>query len=96
MKESIFSDPAVRKAYVWSKIGVFLVAALLTWPLSRFFGVKAWIGLGAFGVVLGVMTTLVLVAAARTREVDVEESSTAPDSGEDRPDPEGDPIVVPI
>jgi len=66
-------DPAVRRAYVLTKIGVFAVAALLTWPLARMIGPKAWWGLGVFGVLLLALTAAVLGAAGR--QLDPEEAS---------------------
>jgi len=58
-------DPKVRLAYVVTKVAVFGVAALATWPLSRMVGPKAWIGLGVFGAILAVMTAVVLLASSR-------------------------------
>jgi len=73
MIRQLLSDPKVRFAYIATKIGVFAVAALVTWPLARLVGPKAWIGLGIFGAVLIVMTVVVLIAGstggARTAEL---------------------------
>jgi hypothetical protein len=33
-----------------TKVAVFVIATLATWPLARVIGPKAWIGLGVFGV----------------------------------------------
>ena len=54
-----------RTAYLLTKIAVFVVAAALTWPLSRVIGPKAWWGLGIFGLVLLGLTAVVLLAFGR-------------------------------
>jgi hypothetical protein len=54
-----------RSAYVLTKVAVFAVAAVLTWPLSRMVGPRAWLGLAVFGLILTVMTVVVLVAIGR-------------------------------
>ena len=64
MVQRVFSDPNVRFAYVATKVGVFLLAAAVTWPLSRMVGPKAWIGLGVFGAVLVILTVVVLFAGS--------------------------------
>jgi hypothetical protein len=61
----MFNDPKVRLAYVVTKVAVFGVAAIATWPLSRMIGPKAWIGLGVFGAILAVMTAVVLLSSSR-------------------------------
>ncbi len=61
----MLGDPKVRLAYVVTKVAVFGVAALATWPLSRMIGPKAWIGLGIFGAILAVMTAFVLKSSSR-------------------------------
>ncbi len=50
----------MRFAYLATKVGVLAIAAILTWPLARMIGPKAWIGLGVFAAVLAVMTAAVL------------------------------------
>ncbi len=60
----MLNDPKVRLAYVVTKVAVFGVAALATWPLSRMIGPKAWIGLGVFGAILTVMTAVALTATS--------------------------------
>jgi hypothetical protein len=65
------ADPtSPRIAYVLTKIAVFLLAAALTWPLSRVVGAKAWWGLAVFGVILAVMTVVVFFALGRSSSVD--------------------------
>jgi hypothetical protein len=76
---SWFRDPKVRNAYLLTKVAVLAAAALATVPLARVFGVKAWYGLGAFALVLGVLTALLLVAAALAGEAREEEPPEAAD-----------------
>jgi hypothetical protein len=66
----LLGDPKVRLAYVVTKVAVFGVAALATWPLSRMIGPKAWIGLGVFGAILAVMTAVVLMTSSREPRAD--------------------------
>jgi len=54
-----------RSAYVLTKVAVFVVAAALTWPLSRMVGPRAWWGLAVFGAILAVMTIVVFVVIGR-------------------------------
>lgn len=56
----------MRFAYVATKVGVFVIAAIATWPLARVIGPNAWIGLGVFGLVLTVLTAAVLSAGSTT------------------------------
>ena len=44
---------------------MFVVAAVLTWPLARLVGPRAWWGLAAFGAVLAVVTVVVFVVLGR-------------------------------
>jgi len=74
-----FIDPKVRFAYVATKVGVFAVAAIATWPLARLVGPRAWIGLAVFGLVLAVMTAVVLSASSTMGTEEAED--------EDEPDP---------
>ena len=60
MVREAFRDPAVFWAYIGTKLGVFAIAAVATWPLARLIGPKAWIGLGVFGGLLAVLTMAVL------------------------------------
>ncbi len=64
MFRSTFRDPKVRFAYLTTKVGVLAIAAILTWPLARVIGPKAWIGLGVFAAVLAVMTAAVLLGGS--------------------------------
>jgi hypothetical protein len=69
----------MRFAYVATKVGVFVIAAIATWPLARVIGPRAWIGLGVFGLVLAVLTAAVLSAGSTTGTEKAEEA--------DEPDP---------
>ena len=69
----------MRFAYVATKVGVFVIAAIATWPLARVIGPNAWIGLGVFGLVLAVLTAAVLSAGSTTGTKEAEY--------EDEPDP---------
>ena len=79
MPRRAFLDPNVRFAYVATKVGVFVIAAIATWPLARVIGPNAWIGLGVFGLVLAVLTAAVLSAGSTTGTKEAEY--------EDEPDP---------
>jgi hypothetical protein len=68
----LLGDPKVRLAYVVTKVAVFGVAALATWPLARMIGPKAWIGLGVFGAILAVMTAVVLMTSSREPRTDAD------------------------
>jgi hypothetical protein len=54
------ADPKVRRAYIVTKVVVFGVAAVLTWPLAEAIGPQAWWGLAIFGVVLLALGAAVL------------------------------------
>jgi hypothetical protein len=69
----------MRFAYVATKVAVFVIAAIATWPLARVVGPKAWIGLAVFGLVLLVMTAVVLSAGSTMVTEDAEDA--------DEPDP---------
>ncbi len=79
MPRRAFLDPEVRFAYVATKAGVFVIAAIATWPLARVIGPKAWIGLGGFGLVLAILTVVVLSAGSTVGTEEAED--------EDEPDP---------
>jgi dsDNA-specific endonuclease/ATPase MutS2 len=66
----MLNDPKVRLAYVVTKVAVFGVAALATWPLSRMIGPKAWVGLGVFGAILITMTAIALIATSKGSDVE--------------------------
>ena len=79
MAQGLFIDPSARFTYVVTKLAVFAVAAVLTWPLARVIGPRAWIGLAVFGLVLAVLTVVVLSAGSTTGTEKAEEA--------DEPDP---------
>jgi len=79
MTQGLFIDPSARFTYVVTKLAVFAVAAVLTWPLARVVGPKAWIGLAVFGLVLTVLTVVVLAAGSTMVTEDAEDA--------DEPDP---------
>jgi hypothetical protein len=56
----MLKDPKVRSIYIGTKLVVFVLAALATWPLARVIGPKAWVGLGVFGFVLTLLTLVVV------------------------------------
>lgn len=57
---SAFRDPKMRRAYIATKLVVFAVAAVMTWPLAKVIGPEAWWGLAVFGVVLIALGVAVL------------------------------------
>ncbi len=73
----MLTDPKVRLAYVVTKVAVFGVAAIATWPLSRMIGPKAWIGLGVFGAILVVMTAVALIATSSAADDGTESEGDA-------------------
>ena len=94
MIRQLLSDPKVRFAYIVTKIGVFAVAALATWPLARLLGPKAWIGLGIFGAVLVVMTIVVLIAGSTGGVRATESPETRSDEDDEHNEDEPDPALV--
>jgi hypothetical protein len=86
-----------RTAYVLTKVVVFALAALLTWPLSRVIGPRAWWGLAAFGVILVALTFVVFFAFGRRQtvagrsHVDGDADVDADDGG----DPD-EPVELPV
>jgi len=86
MARNLFNDPNARFAYIATKLGVFAIAAIATWPLARVIGPKAWIGLGVFGVVLVVLTVVVLSTGSLASAEDLE-GDNQPEK-EDEHDPE--------
>jgi len=73
-------------------MAVFVVAAALTWPLSRIVGPKAWWGLAVFGVVLASLTVVVFLAFGRKPDV-IEEVEEEEETGFSDPE---DPIELPV
>jgi len=91
-----FRDPKVRWAYLGTKVGVFAVAAVATWPLARLIGPKAWVGLGIFGGLLAIMTLAVMLGGSSSETRDHERNRL--DAGEDDKEPfdPDAPIVIPV
>lgn len=79
-----------------TKVAVFVAAAIVTWPLARMIGPKAWAGLGVFGFVLAILTVAVIFGGRRPSngpatpaEEETEEGGWLP------PDPDV-PIEIPV
>ncbi len=96
MVRQAFRDPTVFWAYIGTKMGVFAIAAIATWPLARLVGPRAWIGLGVFGGLLAILTLAVLFGPS---------SKVSSDNGSDRTELVGDheepvdpeiPIEIPV
>jgi hypothetical protein len=78
-------------AYIATKVGVFVVAAIATWPLAQVIGPKAWIGLAVFGFVLAILA-LAVVFGGGSRSSGV---APSPDDAFVEPeDPMPDPEVA--
>lgn len=82
-----------RTAYLLTKLAVFAVVALLTWPLARVVGPRAWWGLAAFGIILGAVSVVVLPMLGRRSKVGG--GADGATTGTDQPDLEA-PIVLPV
>ncbi len=96
MVRQAFRDPTVLWAYIGTKMAVFAIAALVTWPLARLIGPKAWIGLGVFGGLLAIMTLAVLFGGL-TREPGDDKGNRC-DAVEDDEEPADPttPVEIPI
>jgi len=96
MIRQAFQDPRVFWAYIGTKIGVFAIAAVATWPLAHWIGPKAWIGLGVFGGLLAILTLAVLFgpASRASGKIDIAGSGVA-EENEEAVDPEV-PIEIPV
>jgi hypothetical protein len=68
MIRQAFRDPRVFWAYIGTKLAVLAVAAIVTWPLAKVIGPKAWVGLGVFGGLLLILTLTVLFGASTRAE----------------------------
>jgi hypothetical protein len=92
MVRQAFRDPTVFWAYVGTKIGVFAIAAIATWPLARLIGPKAWIGLGVFGGLLAILTLAVLFGSSKVSSAD------GPDVGDEIDDTVDShiPVEIPV
>jgi hypothetical protein len=86
----VASSISPRSAYLLTKLAAFALAALLTVPLARVVGPRAWWGLAAFGAVLAVLALVVVMTFGRkTTEADPPPETAAP------LDPDG-PVELPV
>ncbi len=68
-------DPAVRLAYLATKVVVVLFAAGLTWLLVPRFGPRLWVAWAVFAAAMGVLAVIVLAPGGRRPSTsDVRES----------------------
>ena len=96
MVRHAFRDPKVLWAYVGTKLGVFALATIATWPLARLIGPEAWIGLGVFGGVLAILTLAVLFGSSReASETDTSDRFRAEEKDDEIVDLEN-PVEIPI
>jgi len=86
-------DADARRGYVATKLVVLAVAALATWPLSKWLGPQAWWALAAFAAVLGIMTLIVLAAS---RSADRSPQTDEAPEVDAVAAPPGEPVVVPV
>ena len=84
-----------RAVYLLTKIAVFVLAAALTWPLAKVIGPRAWWGLGAFGLILAVLTGVVFSAFGRAQPAGLEAQEGGFDETDADPDPD-DPVELPV
>jgi hypothetical protein len=97
MVRQAFRDPTVFWAYIGTKLGVFAIAAIATWPLARAIGPEAWIGLGVFGGLLAVLTVAVLFGPSSKdpRSGDFVDRSEDAEAEEGHVDPDV-PVEIPV
>jgi len=96
MVRQAFRDPSVFWAYIGTKMGVFAIAAVATWPLARLIGPRAWIGLGVFGVLLAILTLAVLFGVStKVSGSDGAEAYEAAADNEEPVDPDM-PVEIPV
>jgi len=81
MSSGFLSDPESRRAYLMTKAGILVLAFLLSWPLSRWMGNRAWLAFGAFAALLAVSTLAVLALGRGSSK-----ASAEPSQGEDETD----------
>jgi len=96
MVRQAFRDPVVFWAYIGTKMGVFAIAAIATWPLARLIGPRAWIGLGVFGGLLAILTLAVLFGPSS--KATTNDDADRPGEAEDDEEPvDVDmPVEIPI
>ena len=96
MVRQAFRDPTVFLAYIGTKLGVFAIAAIATWPLARLIGPRAWIGLGVFGGLLAVLTLAVLFGpSTKEKSNDDGDTSGEAEDAEEPVDMEM-PVEIPV
>jgi len=79
MLNDVFSDPKLRRAYLLTKLVLFVLAALATIPLAKHVGPKAWWGLGVFGLILLLLSLPVLISRPSVEQEPEEESPAIPE-----------------
>ncbi len=90
MLGGIFRDPAVRRAYLTTKLAVVVLAAAATWPLSRLIGTKAWVGFAVFAALMAALAAAVLGFGGSAAAEDADEAAD-----DDEPDP-AQPVVLAV
>jgi len=96
MIRQAFRDPKVFWAYIGTKLGVFAIAAMGTWPLARLIGPKAWIGLAVFGGLLAILTLAVL-SGASTKALSIEDVDQPEAEFDDQETIDPDmPVKIPV
>lgn len=96
MVRQAFRDSRVLWAYIGTKIGVFAIAAIATWPLARLIGPKAWIGLGVFGGLLAILTLAVLFGASTAVSSGDDVDQAEVDGDAEEPIDPNTPIEIPV
>jgi len=90
-------DSRARQTYILTKVGVLAVAALVTWPLARVIGPRAWSGLAVFAALLAAITVAVLAASAVGSGETSETEAHNDDEEEDEPDADPERAVeIPV
>ncbi len=86
--QPLFADRPARATYIATKLAALAVAALLTWPLSRWLGPRAWWALAIFAGILAVMTVIVLAAGSSAQPPPVQNGG-----GEEKQDAAQEDVV---
>jgi hypothetical protein len=95
MWRQLLRDPEVVRAYLLTKLAVLLLAALVTWPLARLIGPRAWVGLGVFALLLATVAAAALAVARAPQGAEPPAAPTAAPGEERGADPEG-PVTIPV
>ncbi len=96
MSSGFLSDPEGRRAYLLTKAGMLVFAFLLTWPLSRWFGNRAWLGFCAFAVLLALSTLLFFAVGGRSSTTGRDSSPPEEDAATTLEAEEDQPVVIPV